>query len=276
MTHGSSPDTSVNRSAKLDTHPGDASSLKVAVLVSGSGSNLQSLIDSWHLQPEQAQLQLVLSNRPEVRALARAQAANIATCVVDHKDYESNAEFNNAMHDVLRDAGIDLIVLAGFMRILTSTFLDHWAGRVINIHPSLLPAYRGLNTHARALADQQRSHGCSVHWVVPALDAGPLIAQASLDIESSDTAESLQQRVQQLEHKLYPLALHWVLTQVELPHLAPVSLANDGDASQPDQGEDKNQSAKDTNNLLKLSAHSLQKTYTTWTEATLESPIQPK
>lgn len=276
MTHGSSPHTSVNRSAKRDTHPGDASSLKVAVLVSGSGSNLQSLIDSWHLQPEQAQLNLVLSNRPEVRALARAQAANIATCVVDHKDYESNAEFNNAMHDVLRDAGIDLIVLAGFMRILTPTFLDHWAGRVINIHPSLLPAYRGLNTHARALSDQQQSHGCSVHWVVPALDAGPLIAQASLDIESSDTAESLQQRVQQLEHKLYPLALHWVLTQVELPHLAPVSLTNDGDASQPDQGEDKNQSAKDTNNLLKLSAHSLQKTYTTWTEATLESPIQPK
>lgn len=220
-----------------------ASVINIAVLVSGSGSNLQSLIDTWSLQPKHARIRLVLSNRPGVLALERAARANIESCIVDHTHYNNSLEFNAAMDAQLQAANIDLIVLAGFMRILTKEFLDKWAGRVINIHPSLLPAYRGLHTHARAIADRQTQHGCSIHWVVPELDAGPLISQTSLTISPEDTAETLQKRVQGLEHKLYPLTLNWVLNQVELPHQNTVC-ANSG--------------------LMELDEQALQKAYDAW------------
>lgn len=196
---------------------------RVAVLVSGSGTNLQSLIDTWALQPKRAQLSLVLSNRPGIFALERAATANIPSCVLDHTKFGSRTAFDEALHEALESHQIDFIVLAGFMRILSPDFLTRWPGKIINIHPSLLPAYRGLNTHARALADGQKEHGCSIHWVEPELDAGPIIAQAKIDINHAETAEQLQQRVQRLEHMLYPLALHTILSSWELSPSQPVS-----------------------------------------------------
>jgi phosphoribosylglycinamide formyltransferase-1 len=213
------PKTKAPETRKTATH---SAVLKTAVLVSGSGSNLQAIIDTWANQSDQAELSLVLSNRPNVQALQRASDANIPTSTLDHSDYATRTDFEAALHDTLSRAGINLIVLAGFMRILSPAFLAHWTGRIINVHPSLLPAYRGLNTHARALSDQQTIHGCSIHWVVPELDAGPLIAQASLQIQPEETPSSLQERVQKLEHQLYPIALDWIIRREELPCIAPV------------------------------------------------------
>ena len=182
---------------------------RLAVLISGSGTNLQAImaaIDNGRLD---AEVTVVLSNRADAGGLARADAAGIATRVLDHRQYDSREAFDQAMIEALDDYRPDTVVLAGFMRILSPLFVRHYAGRLINIHPSLLPKYRGLHTHARALEAGDRQHGCSIHFVTEELDGGPLIAQAPLAILANDTVDSLSKRVQQREHLLYPLVLQW-------------------------------------------------------------------
>ena len=154
-----------------------------------------------------AVIDLVLSNRPDAAGLQRAAEAGIATACVDHRAHPDRESFERAVDAVLRDRGIELVCLAGFMRVLTPWFIGRWAGRLVNIHPSLLPSFRGLHTHERALEAGVRLHGATVHFVVPELDAGPIVAQAAVPVENSDTAETLGVRVLAAEHRLYPHAL---------------------------------------------------------------------
>jgi phosphoribosylglycinamide formyltransferase-1 len=157
-----------------------------------------------------ADIALVLSNKPDAAGLNKAKAAGIAVAAVDHKIYAGREEFERAVHMILETYAIDLICLAGFMRLLTPWFINQWRGRLINIHPALLPSYRGLNTHERALADGVKIHGCTVHFVVPEMDEGPIIAQAAITVLDTDTVETLGARVLSQEHRLYPMALNLV------------------------------------------------------------------
>jgi len=157
-----------------------------------------------------ADIALVLSNKPDAAGLNKAKAAGIAVAAVDHKIYAGREEFERAVHMILETYAIDLICLAGFMRLLTPWFINEWRGRLINIHPALLPSYRGLNTHERALADGVKIHGCTVHFVVPEMDEGPIIAQAAITVLDTDTVETLGARVLSQEHRLYPMALNLV------------------------------------------------------------------
>lgn len=184
--------------------------VKTAVLISGNGSNLQALMDAAAVSDYPAQIALVISNQAAAYGLERAKKAGIPTQVIAHRDYPSREAFDQAMDAVLTAQSIELVCLAGFMRILSDGFVTRWQGRLINIHPSLLPAYKGMHTHARALEAGERQHGATVHWVTPDLDSGEIIAQAALDILPGDTAESLEQRVHTLEHQLYPQALRKV------------------------------------------------------------------
>lgn len=164
---------------------------------------------------------LVLSNKPGAGGLAKARALNVPTFVVDHLDFGKDRDaFDAAVLKALQTAKVDLVCLAGFMRILTRAFTDHWAGKMLNVHPSLLPKYKGLNTHARALAAGDQKHGCSVHQVTSKLDDGPILGQAQLDIKPTDTAETLAARVLPLEHALYPA----VLRRFAAGNHAPVTL----------------------------------------------------
>ncbi|MDX1803608.1 MAG: phosphoribosylglycinamide formyltransferase [Alcanivorax sp.] len=182
---------------------------RLVVLISGSGTNLQAIIDASDKGELDAETVLVLSNRADAPGLQRAEQAGIATASLDHRAYHSREAFDQAMIEIIDAQQPDTVVLAGFMRILSPLFVRHYAGRLINIHPSLLPRYRGLNTHARALEAGDHEHGCSVHFVTEELDGGPLIAQASIPIAANDTVESLSKRVQQREHQLYPQVLQW-------------------------------------------------------------------
>jgi phosphoribosylglycinamide formyltransferase-1 len=184
--------------------------LKVGVLISGRGSNLQALIEACRDPATAAEIVLVLSNKANAGGLARAAAAGVATAVIDHKAYPDRAGFDAELDRRLKSAGVELVCLAGFMRILTDGFIAAWRDRMINIHPSLLPAYRGLDTHARALADGVKLAGCTVHYVRPELDTGPIIVQAAVPVASDDTPESLAARVLAAEHRAYPLALRLV------------------------------------------------------------------
>lgn len=159
-----------------------------------------------------AEIALVVSNRPEAPGLARAEAAGLATATVDHKAYRDRAGFDAALGEVLSRGGIDLVCLAGFMRIFTAGFVEAWAGRMLNIHPSLLPAFKGLHPHRQALQAGVRIHGCTVHFVVPELDSGPLVAQAAVPVLPDDTEIALAARVLAEEHRLYPLGLELVVT----------------------------------------------------------------
>jgi phosphoribosylglycinamide formyltransferase-1 len=181
--------------------------LKVAVLVSGRGSNLQSLIDAAQQPDYPAEIALVISNIPDVFALERAVKADIPAIVVPHRTYASRAAFDSALDERLRAAGIEFICLAGFMRILSDDFVRGWEGRLVNIHPSLLPAFRGLHVHEQALAAKVKVSGCTVHYVIPELDAGPIVAQAEVPVRDGDTPESLAARILEAEHRLYPAAL---------------------------------------------------------------------
>ncbi len=183
---------------------------RIAVLISGTGSNLQALIDACAAGTIPGRIEQVLSNRDKAGGLARAQRAGIPTGIIRHTDYADREAYDRALARQLEQAAPDLVVLAGFMRILSDTFVDAFHGRLINIHPSLLPAHRGLHTHERALAAGDRQHGCSVHYVIPALDAGPVIAQGVLGIQPADTPATLAERVQRLEHRLYPLVVRWL------------------------------------------------------------------
>ncbi|ERI54303.1 hypothetical protein N878_11995 [Pseudomonas sp. EGD-AK9] len=181
----------------------------VVVLISGSGSNLQALIDSSADDGNPARIAAVISNRADAYGLQRAQAAGIATTVLDHKQFDGREAFDAALIQAIDAHQPDLVVLAGFMRILTPGFVQHYAGRLLNIHPSLLPKHKGLHTHQRALEAGDAEHGCSVHFVTEELDGGPLVVQAVLPVAADDTADSLAQRVHRQEHQIYPLAVRW-------------------------------------------------------------------
>ncbi|MCH7330442.1 phosphoribosylglycinamide formyltransferase [Acinetobacter modestus] len=180
--------------------------MRIAVLVSGNGSNLQALIDA-NLS---GQIIGVLSNKADAYALQRAEKTNIATAVISHKDYPNRESFDDAMHQQLLAWEIDLVILAGFMRILTPNFVSQWQGKMLNIHPSLLPFYKGINTHQRVLNTGDRLHGCTVHFVTAELDAGQSIAQSAIHVSLHDNVESLAQRVHELEHFIYPQVAEWL------------------------------------------------------------------
>ena len=181
----------------------------VVVLLSGSGSNLQALIDSDDVKASPATLRAVISNRADAPGLQRAKNAGIDTRVLDHTAFEGREAFDAALIEIIDTFNPHLVVLAGFMRILSADFVRHYQGRLLNIHPSLLPKYKGLHTHQRALEAQDREHGCSVHFVTEELDGGPLVVQAVIPVEPEDTPSSLAQRVHAQEHRIYPLAVRW-------------------------------------------------------------------
>jgi phosphoribosylglycinamide formyltransferase 1 len=183
---------------------------RVAILISGRGSNMVSLIEAAQAPGYPADIALVLSNRPDAGGLARAQEAGIEALAVDHKAYGDRASFEQALDDALQARGIEFVCLAGFMRVLTPWFVERWAGQMINIHPSLLPLFRGTHTHERALAEGVLVHGCTVHFVVPELDAGPIVAQAAVPVVPGDTADTLAARVLAQEHVIYPEALRMI------------------------------------------------------------------
>ncbi|WP_180183563.1 phosphoribosylglycinamide formyltransferase [Acinetobacter sp. YH01020] len=180
--------------------------IKIAVLVSGSGSNLQALIDA-NLS---GQIVGVISNKPDAFALQRAEKAKIATAIIEHKQYPSREAFDDVMHQQLLDWDVDLVILAGFMRILSPKFVKAWEGKMINIHPSLLPNYKGMHTHQRVLNTGDVFHGCTVHYVTAELDAGQALAQGVLKVNVHDHAESLADRVHMLEHVIYPQVAEWI------------------------------------------------------------------
>ena len=181
----------------------------VVVLISGSGSNLQALIDSIAHDGNPARIAAVISNRADAYGLQRAQQAGIATAVLDHKQFDGREAFDAALTKAIDAFDPQLVVLAGFMRILTPGFVRHYAGRLLNIHPSLLPKYKGLHTHQRALDAGDSEHGSSVHFVSEELDGGPLVVQAVVPVQSDDSPTSLAQRVHEQEHVIYPLAVRW-------------------------------------------------------------------
>jgi len=194
------------------TSPGDAMARqRVAILISGRGSNMASLIEAAKAPDYPAEIALVLSNRPDAQGLAHARAAGIATAVVDHTRFGKDREaFERALQAVLEAHRIELVCLAGFMRLLTPWLVTQWEGRMLNIHPALLPAFKGLNTHARALAAGAKTHGATVHLVVPEMDSGPIIAQGEVPVLAGDTPDTLAQRVLAVEHRIYPQALRRV------------------------------------------------------------------
>ncbi len=180
---------------------------RVAVLISGRGSNMVSLIEAARAPDYPAEIVLVIANKPQAGGLERAKAAGIATSVIEHRAYPTRDAFDAAMQAELERAQIDIVCLAGFLRLLTPGFVNRWHGRMLNIHPALLPSFKGLDTHARALAAGVRIHGCTVHFVVPEMDAGPIIAQAAVPVADDDTEATLSARVLAQEHVIYPLAL---------------------------------------------------------------------
>lgn len=182
---------------------------RILVLASGSGTNLQALIDASRERDFPGQIVAVGCNRPQAFALERAAQANIETFTVDHTRYGSREEFDGALMAEIRRHNPDLVVLAGFMRILTTDFVRALRGTMLNVHPSLLPKYTGLNTHRRALEAGEKVHGVSIHFVTEELDGGPVIAQAEVQVAPDDTPESLAEKVQQKEHLLYPIVVRW-------------------------------------------------------------------
>ena len=180
--------------------------IKIAVLVSGSGSNLQALIDA-NLS---GQIVGVISNKPEAYALERAKKAGIQTAIIEHKQYPNREAFDDVMHQQLLDWNVDLVVLAGFMRILSAKFVKAWEGKMLNIHPSLLPNYKGMHTHQRVLHTGDVLHGCTVHYVTAELDAGQALAQGLLKVNVHDDVNTLANRVHVLEHVIYPQVVEWI------------------------------------------------------------------
>jgi len=183
---------------------------RVGVLISGRGSNLGALIEACKAPDYPARIVLVVSNVPSVQGLLRAEAALIPALTINHKDYASREEFDAALDKVLTEAGVELLCNAGFMRLHTENFVTRWRDHHLNTHPSLLPAFRGLHTHARVLDEGAKITGCTVHFVRPEMDTGPIVAQAAVQVLPGDTPESLAARVLDAEHRLYPHALRLV------------------------------------------------------------------
>ncbi|HSP57985.1 MAG TPA: phosphoribosylglycinamide formyltransferase [Halomonas sp.] len=194
-----------------DFAPDPSEARRVVVLISGNGSNLQALIDAQQHDQLGGEIVAVISNQPDAYGLKRARDAGIDAVALPHREYESRDAFDGALIKVIERHEPDLLVLAGFMRILTPRFVQRFLGRMINIHPSLLPDYQGLQTHARALADGVREHGCSVHFVTEELDGGPVALQAVVAVAEDETEETLKAKVQAREHLITPIAVKWCL-----------------------------------------------------------------
>jgi len=199
-THSSNGESSPFEAPRIPT---------ITVLISGSGSNLQALIDAIETDAINAKIELVISNRPDAYGLTRAERSGIATKVIDHTQYESREAFDRELIKALKTNESDLIVLAGFMRILTPDLVKCFEGKMLNIHPSLLPKYPGLHTHKRAIEAGDKVHGTTIHFVTAELDGGPNIIQASVPVLPNDTPENLAQRVLEKEHIIYPIAVKW-------------------------------------------------------------------
>ena len=181
---------------------------RAAVLISGRGSNMTALIEAAEAADYPAEIALVVSNRPDAAGLERARDAGIPTAVVDHAPFgEDRAAFEHALDATLREHRIDLVCLAGFMRLLSPWFVSRWSGRMLNIHPALLPQFKGLHTHRRVLEAGAKQHGATVHFVVPEMDAGPIVEQESVAVREDDTEATLAARVLEIEHRIYPRAL---------------------------------------------------------------------
>ena len=188
--------------------------IKIAVLVSGSGSNLQALIDA-NLS---GSIVGVISNKAEAYALERAKKAGIDTAIIEHKQFPNREAFDAVMHQQLLDWNVDLVILAGFMRILSADFVQKWQGKMVNIHPSLLPHYKGMHTHQRVLNTGDVLHGCTVHYVTAELDAGQALTQGVVKVNLHDTVATLAERVHALEHLIYPQAVEWICNRT-IQHL---------------------------------------------------------
>lgn len=182
---------------------------RILVLISGSGSNLQAIIDHSSKGAIQGEVVAVISNRADAYGLTRAENAGIAHQVVDHKAFADRESYDAALREAIDSYQPDLVVLAGFMRILTPGFVNHYAGRMLNIHPSLLPKYQGLNTHQRAIDNGDTEHGVSVHFVTEELDGGPVVLQAKVPVFPEDNADDLAEKVHEQEHRIYPLVINW-------------------------------------------------------------------
>ncbi|MGM0517791.1 MAG: phosphoribosylglycinamide formyltransferase [Pseudomonadota bacterium] len=214
---------------------------RLVVLASGNGSNFQAIIDACEAGRLDAEVVRLIVNRPGAYALERARKHGIPADVIDHKDYADREAFDAALAEAVEAARPDWIIMAGFMRILTDGFVDRFRGRLINIHPSLLPKYPGMNTHARALEAGDREHGATVHFVTPTVDAGPPIVQGRLTIRPDDDVDSLKQRIHGIEHRIYPLAIDWLIRgKVDFDHAStrttPAVVDIDGRIIAPAQG----------------------------------------
>jgi len=193
----------------------------IVVLISGSGSNLQALLNHFSEQPEKSRISAVISNKADAYGIERAVRAGVPVHVLPHNDYADRASFDQALAGQIDKYAPDLVILAGFMRILTPEFTDRYLGRLLNIHPSLLPKYKGLDTHQRVLEAGDAEHGCSVHFVTSELDGGPVIVQARIAVTPDDTVNSLANKVHLLEHQIYPLAAQWFVDdRLQLEHNA--------------------------------------------------------
>lgn len=198
---------------------------RAAVLISGRGSNMTALIEAASADNYPAAIALVVSNRPNAPGLERARDAGIPTAVVDHARFgEDRAAFERALDAILREHRIDIVCLAGFMRLLSPWFVTRWSGRMLNVHPALLPQFKGLNTHRRALAAGAKLHGATVHFVVPEMDAGPIVEQESIAVREGDTEATLAARVLEIEHRIYPRALQ-ALAEGKIGAAAPTGKA---------------------------------------------------
>lgn len=180
---------------------------RTAILISGRGSNMMALVETARRPDYPAEIVAVLSNRPQAAGIDWAREQGIKAYALDHKAYATREAFEDQLHAALIAEKVELVVCAGFMRLMTASFVDRWAGRMINIHPSLLPLYPGLHTHARAIADGVRIAGCTVHFVVPEMDAGPIIAQGAVPVLDGDTPDTLADRILAVEHRIFPHAL---------------------------------------------------------------------
>lgn len=199
--------------------------MKAVILISGNGSNLQSIID--HADKIDLQISAVISNRDNVVGLQRAQSANINTYFIDSKIFNSRDAFDNELISIIDKLDVELIILAGYMRILSPLFINHFSGKILNIHPSLLPKYPGLNTHQRAIDACDKEHGATVHFVTEKLDEGPIISQETVQVDTTDTEKSLAEKVLEREHILYPKVIHWY-TQRRLKLINEVTATLDG------------------------------------------------
>ena len=210
---------------------------RIAILISGRGSNMQALLDACAHAEFPARCALVLSNRPNAAGLALASERGVDTHVIDHKEFEKTdqgrAEFDAAIDARLTECGVQLVCLAGFMRLLTDQFVMKWRGRMLNIHPSLLPAFKGLNVHERMLTAGVKIAGCTVHFVTPDMDSGPIVGQAALPVANGETPETLAARILSLEHQLYPRCLELLASgRARLGAGDVVQLPGDGDAAE--------------------------------------------